>query len=105
MVHWLQSKTPLQLSTSCLDDLRNSLYKTHQGHRAEVFFRAQADSNGIVCCLFISDYQHVGHFLKLGVTYLGIHTLAALIHFGTPTDGFESLPHTVGVRQVTVRAR
>src|SRR5262249_32964154 len=79
--------------------------KLVQRLRFQVLARAQPDGYGSHFGLLGADDQHIWDLLKLGVADLGLHPVAALVHFYPEVLGLELVGHLAGVVQVLVRDR
>src|SRR5690348_2786557 len=87
----------LQLSTLRLCDARDVLDEGIERRCAQVFVRAQAHGDGIVCLFAVANDEHVGNLLQLRVAHFGVHALAARIHICSYADSLERGLHAAGI--------
>src|SRR5262249_59375715 len=75
------------------------------GHRYSAQIRAPAHAQGRSLCrsFTVADHEHVGNLAELGVADLGVHAVAAAVHFDTQAVRLELSSDLLRVGQVAVR--
>src|SRR6266700_157670 len=95
----------LQFPAFCFNNICNTRHETVKRGCSQVFVGAQTHRDGLSLLLFVTDYEHVGNFLKLCCAYFRVHALWRVVQLYTDTLVTKALHNLLSIRNMPISYR